>query len=130
MKQPSFWRVVWTDYWSFLLFLLTASCTIFFFFILTIPLALLSGYFLIKRTQMIRDVFGKGVAVTALITKKRFTRGEWLLCYRYSYDGIVYERGNYILKLWIKLRQGDSAEVYINPAQPKQAFLSQFYLGN
>lgn len=130
MKQPSFWRVVWTDYWSFLLFLLTASCTVFFFFILTIPLALLSGYFLIKRTQMIRDVFGKGVAVTALITKKRFTRGEWLLCYRYSYDGIVYERGNYILKLWIKLRQGDSAEVYINPAQPKQAFLSQFYLGN
>lgn len=127
MKQPSFWRVVWTDYWSFLL---TASCTVFFFFILTIPLALLSGYFLIKRTQMIRDVFGKGVAVTALITKKRFTRGEWLLCYRYSYDGIVYERGNYILKLWIKLRQGDSAEVYINPAQPKQAFLSQFYLGN
>lgn len=130
MKQPSFWRVVWTDYWSFLLFLLTAICAIFFFFILTIPLALLSGYFLIKRTQMIRDVFGKGVAVTALITKKRFTRGEWLLCYRYSYDGIVYERGNYILKLWIKLRQGDSAEVYINPAQPKQAFLSQFYLGN
>jgi len=79
---------------------------------------------------MIRDVFGNGVAVTGLITKKRFTRGEWLLCYRYSYDGMVYERGNYILKLWIKLRQGDSAEVYINPAQPMQAFLSEFYLRN
>ncbi|MBD2445965.1 hypothetical protein H6G76_02105 [Nostoc sp. FACHB-152] len=130
MKQPSFLKVVRTDYWCFLLFLVTVSCTIFFFFGLTIPIALLSGYFLIKRTQMIRDVFGNGVAVPGLITKKRFTRGEWLLCYRYSYNGIVYERGNYILKLWIKLRKGEPAEVYINPAQPMQAFLSEFYLKN
>jgi hypothetical protein len=130
MKQPSFWQIVRTDYWCFLLFLLTVSCTICFFFILTIPVALLSGYFLIKRTQMIRDVFGNGIAVTGLITKKLFTRGEWLLCYRYSYDGIVYERGNYILRLWIKLQKGEPAEVYINPSHPKQAFLSQFYLKN
>ncbi|MBD2436083.1 hypothetical protein [Nostoc sp. FACHB-110] len=64
MKQPSFWRVVGTDYWSLLLFLLTVGCIVAFFFVVTIPLAFLSGYFLIKRTAMIRNVFEHGVTVT------------------------------------------------------------------
>lgn len=128
MKQPAFFRIVFTDYWAFMLFLLTVSCTICFFFILTIPIALLTGYFLVKRIRMFCDVFGNGVAVTGLITKKRFTKGEWLLRYRYSYNGMDYESGNYIIKLWIGLRVGDRVELYLNPSKPTQAFISQFYL--
>ncbi|MDF2387715.1 hypothetical protein JMG10_40100 [Nostoc ellipsosporum NOK] len=129
MKKPSFFRIVFTDYWCYLLFLLTVGCTICFFFLFTIPVALLTGYFLAKRIRLIRNVFNNGVAVTGLITKKRFQRGEWLLRYCYSYNGVDYECGNYIVRFWVKLARGDRSEVYLNPNKPTEAFLSQFYLG-
>lgn len=129
MKRPDFFRIVFTDFWCCALFCVAVTSAVFFVLVLTVPLSVVAAVLLLRRVNMIRDVFTHGVSTTALITQKKYGKGEWLLRYSYSYDNVAYERGNYVIKALSRLGKGDRTEVFVNPKKPKQAFLTAFYLG-
>ncbi|HEY9734897.1 MAG TPA: DUF3592 domain-containing protein [Trichocoleus sp.] len=129
MKRPDFFKIVFTDFWCCALFAVAITSAVFFVLVLTVPLSVVAAVLLIRRVNMIREVFTHGVSTTALITQKKYGKGEWLLRYAYSYDNVTYERGNYVIKALARLGKGDRTEVFVNPNKPKQAFLTAFYLG-
>ncbi|MBD0268922.1 DUF3592 domain-containing protein [Pseudanabaena sp. FACHB-2040] len=129
MKRPDFFRVVFTDFWCCTLFCVAITGAIFCVLVFTVPVSVVAAVLMFRRVTMIRDVFSKGVSVTALITRKKSAQGEWLLRYTYQYNDVAYERGNYIVRNWIKLNRGDRTEVFVNPQKPQEAFLTAFYLG-
>jgi hypothetical protein len=129
MKRPDFFRVVFTDFWCCALFCVAITAAVFYVLVLTVPLSIVAAVLMYRRVTMIRDVFSKGVSATALITHKKSAQGEWLLRYSYQYGDVAYERGNYIVRNWVKLNRGDRTEVFVNPKNPRQAFLTAFYLG-
>jgi len=126
-SKPGRFAVIFRDYWSTILFFVSLGSIVFIpFSLLTVPLGL---FFTFRRVGMIRKVIADGVPVDAVVTQKRYRKGEWILRYQYAYDGSLYEAVNVVIG-WnlYGMKVGDRLTAVVNPTKPTQAYLTKLYV--
>ena len=125
-RKPSTPRIILTDYASFLL---TVGTILGGIFLVTIPIALLLMYFLIKRVRFIQRIFSQGVRVPAILVSQKFSYGGLQLRYQYTYQYKEYESTNRILRFRSGIEDEEKIEVFLNPEKPiETAFITKLYL--
>ncbi|MEP1076339.1 hypothetical protein NDI52_13130 [Leptolyngbya sp. PL-A3] len=82
-----------------------------------------------RRVGMIRKVIADGTPVDAVLTFKRWKKGEWIVRYQYVFDGSLYESVNVVIG-WnlYGMKVGDRLTAFVNPTKPTQAYLAKLYL--
>jgi len=85
---------------------------------------------LIWRYRMIASVFEDGMETLGTIQSIYFFRGRGRVEYVYSFQGQKYASGNAInrSKYTRILRDGQPVTVFVNPENPKRAFVKEIYL--
>lgn len=142
-QRPSFFRVISTDYASFLSVLFPivfGGFSIYFFFAgndalrLFLPLAMIVTVIgvpvLVRRYQTISSVFEDGTEAKGIVTGLNFFRGRGRVQYSYTFQGEKQTSDNAINKngRTRKLRVGQNVTVLVDRNNPKQAFIRDIYL--
>jgi hypothetical protein len=142
-QSPSLIRVVSTDYPSYLsiLFpLVFVGFTIYFFFagnsafqmflFLSIGVIVVGIPILFQRYRTIASVFGEGTATKGVVTLTQFFRGRGRIEYTYDFQGQKQTSGNAINrnKYTRNIKVGQSVKVFVDPNNPKQAFIQEIYM--
>ena len=142
-RNPSLFRVVSTDYPSFLSVLFPivfGAFSLYFFFAgndalrLFLPLAIgvtvVGVPVLVQRYRTISSVFAEGMQTKGVVTGLSFFRGRGRLEYSYTFQGEKQVSGNAINKnsRTRKLRVGQAVTVIVDRNNPKRAFIQEIYL--
>ncbi|MBD1909660.1 hypothetical protein [Leptolyngbya sp. FACHB-16] len=125
--KPGRFSVIFRDYWSAILFSVSLASIVFIpFCLITVPLGLFLTF---RRVGMIRKVIADGTPVDAVLTFKRWKKGEWIVRYQYVFDGSLYESVNVVIG-WnlYGMKVGDRLTAFVNPTKPTQAYLAKLYL--
>ena len=144
-KQPSFLKIIWTDYLSFITTIIPVMIWVFYLImqfldkvdlmgsytlvILSI-LSVISLGILFLRVSHFFSVFTYGYEVNAVITAVSFYRDRGRVEYAYELQTQKYVSGNSIMKTMAtrKLVVGDGVIVVVNRDQPKEAYIRDLYL--
>jgi hypothetical protein len=142
-RTPSLFRVISTDYPSFLSVLFPivfGGFSIYFFFAgndalrLFLPLAIvvtaIGVPLLIQRYRTISSVFEDGTEAKGVVTALSFFRGRGRVQYSYTVQGEKQTSDNAINKngRTRKLRVGQKVTVLVDHNNPKRAFIREIYL--
>ncbi len=142
-QRPSLFRVISTDYPSFLSVLFPivfGGFSIYFFFAgndayrLFLPLAMIVTVIgvpvLVRRYRTISSVFVDGTEAKGIVTGLSFFRGRGRVQYSYTFQGEKQSSDNAINKngRTRKLRVGQNVTVLVDRNNPKQAFIRDIYL--
>lgn len=142
-QSPSLFRVISTDYPSFLSFLFPivfGGFTAYFFFskneslqlflLLTLGVTVIGIPFLIQRYRMISSVFAEGIQVPGVVTRIGFFRGRGRVEYSYTVQGEKQVSGNAINKnsRTRDLQVGQTVKVSVDRNDPRRAFIREIYL--
>ena len=142
-QNPSLFRVVSTDYPSFLsilfpivfggftaYFFFTGNDSLQLFLILTAVVTILGIPLLIQRYRMISSVFSEGDQVPGVVTRIGFFRGRGRVEYSYTAQGEKQMSGNAINKNshTKELKVGQTVKVSVDRSNPKRAFIREIYL--
>jgi len=142
-QSPSLFRVVSTDYPSFLsaMFpIVFGGFTVYFFFsgneslqlflLLTIGVTVIGVPVLIQRYRMIASVFADGMEKPGVVTRIGFFRGRGSVEYTYNFEGEKQTSSNAVNKnrRTRNLRVGQSVKVVVDRNNPKRAFIREIYL--
>jgi len=142
-KRPSLFRIVSTDYSSFIsvLFLVMFDgFTVYFylsgndsfrlFLFLAVGVTLIGIPVLILRYRTISSVFDNGIQSKGVVTSVRFFRGRGRVEYSYTVQGEEQIASNAISRnsRTRKLRVGQSVAVIVDRDDPKRAFIVEIYL--
>lgn len=142
-RSPSLFRVISTDYPSYLSVLFPAVFGVFslyFFFAgndalrLFLPLAaavtIVGIPVLVRRYRTIAATFADGVQTTGVITGIGFFRGRGRVEYSYTFQGEKQLSSNAINRnsRTRQLRVGQKVIVLVDRDRPKQAFIQEIYL--
>ena len=142
-QRPSFFRVISTDYASFLSVLFPivfGGFSIYFFFAgndalrLFLPLAIIVTVIgvpvLVRRYRTISSVFEDGTEAKGIVTGLSFFRGRGRVQYSYTFQGEKQTSDNAINKngRTRKLRVGQTVTVLVDRNNPKRAFIREIYL--
>ena len=142
-QRPSFFRVISTDYPSFLSFLFPVAFggfSAYFFFtgndafrLFIIPAigAIVFGIpFLIKRYRMISTVFQSGIQTQGKVTGIGFFRGQGRVEFTYTVDGKKQSSSNAINRNshTRKLSVGQKVKVLVDRSDAERAFIQDIYL--
>jgi len=142
-QGPSLFRVVSTDYASFLsvLFpLVFGGFSLYFYFTgndalqLFLPLAIVVTVIgvpvLVQRYRTISSVFAEGVQTQGVVTGIGFFRGRGVVKYSYTFQGEKQASDNAINRngRTRKLRVGQKVTVIVDRNNPKRAFIREIYL--
>jgi uncharacterized protein DUF3592 len=142
-QRPSLFRVISTDYPSFLSVLFPivfGGFSIYFFFAgndalrYFLPLAIVATVIgvpvLVRRYQTIASVFEDGTEAKGTVTSLSFFRGRGRVQYSYTFQGEKQSSDNAINKngRTRKLRVGQKVTVLVDRNNPKQAFIRDIYL--
>jgi hypothetical protein len=143
IQRPSLFRVISTDYPSFLSVLFPivfVAFGIYFFFVrndafqlfllLGIGVTVVGIPVLIQRYRTISSVFADGMEAKGIVTGLSFFRGRGLVHYSYNFQGEKQMSDNAINKnsRTRKLRVGQSVTVLVDRTNPKRAFIREIYL--
>lgn len=142
-QRPSIFRVIFTDYASFLtvFFPVVFGAFSFYFFItendalriflpLALGAALLGIPILLRRYGAISKVLADGMPVKGVITGIGFFRGRGRVTYSYTYEGQKRTSENAIYRnvRTRKLRVGQKVTVVVDREDPGRAFIQDIYL--
>ena len=142
-RSPSLFRVISTDYPSFLSVLFPivfGGFSMYFFFSgndalrLFLPLAIgvtVVGFpVLVQRYRTISSVFAEGIQTDGIVTALNFFRGRGRVEYSYTFQGEKLVSGNAINKTSStrKLRIGQPVTLVVDRGNPKRAFIQDIYL--
>src|SRR5574341_1001541 len=142
-RSPSLFRVISTDYPSFLSVLFPVffiGFSVYFFFAkndalqLFLPLAIgvtvIGIPVLVQRYRTISSVFADGMPTQGIVTGIGFFRGRGRIEYSYTVQGEKQMSANAINKnsRTRKLRVGQKVTVLVDPKDPKRAFIRDIYL--
>jgi len=144
VRNPSFFKVVTTDYPTFSACLFPPASGAFYLFLslteenpvdITVSIFFAAGsvialIVLLWRIQLFNTIFSDGMTANATISKVWFFRDRGRINYSYTYLGQNYSSGNVVMKIK-KTRQikvGDQVVVMVNRNKPKQAFIRDLYL--
>ena len=142
-QRPSLFRVISTDYPSFLSVLFPIAFggfSIYFFFsrndafqlflLLAIAVSVVGVPVLIQRYRVISSVFENGTAAKGVVTGLSFFRGRGRVQYSYTFQGEKQTSDNAINKngRTRKLRVGQKVTVLVDRNNPKRAFIREIYL--
>lgn len=142
-QKPSLFRIISNDYPSLLAFLFPIIFWVFtayffyggdssydFFFMLSAGITLVAIPVLIWRYRRIASVFEDGMETLGTIQTIYFFRGRGRVEYAYTFQGQKYASGNAInrTKYTRALTHGQSVTVFIDPENPKRAFIKEIYL--
>ena len=142
-QNPSLFRVISTDYPSFLsilfpivfggftaYFFFTGNDSLQLFLILSAVVTILGIPLLIQRYRMISSVFSEGDQVPGIVTRIRFFRGRGRVEYSYTAQGEKQISGNAINKNshTKELKVGQTVKVSVDRGNPKRAFIRDIYL--
>ena len=142
-RMPSLFRVISTDYPSFLSVLFPivfGGFSLYFFVVkndavrLFLPLAIAATVIgipvLVQRYRIISSVFAEGAQTKGIVTSLSFFRGRGRAEYSYTFQGEKQVSGNAINKnsRTRKLRVGDAVTVLVDRNNPKRAFIREIYL--
>ena len=118
-------KIMFTDYLSFILFLLSVAATI---FIVTIPLLLILIPLLLRRVNMIKRILTEGERATGMIAGKLYVRGEWIVHYVFrDAAGEAYKVRNAVLGFKLPVDKQQVVSVAYDKADPTKAFLPIIY---
>jgi hypothetical protein len=130
MDTPSFRyraplsRILFKDYQSFLLLLLTVASIL---FVVTLPLLLLFLPLLWWRVSSIKRTVEQGETVMGLIVSKRFSSGAWVVWYAFKAGENTYRVRNAIVALKLPIQANQGLRVAYDAQNPKRAFLPTLY---
>ena len=142
-QRPSLFRVISTDYPSFLSVLFPivfGSFSIYFFFtrndafqlflLLAIGVTVVGVPVLVQRYRLISSVFADGSEAKGVVTGLSFFRGRGRVEYSYTFKGEKQVSANAINKnsRTRKLRVGEAVTVLVDRNNPKRAFIQEIYL--
>lgn len=152
-RNPSVFRIMWTDYWAALsaILLFPFLALIFIFGILPMLLdtritanlaslltllvgaalwTLIFGGALAWRVTVIRSIFNDGQDVKGQISEVGFSRDHGTVKYTYTYMGTQYTASNRIMKNGRtgRLAAGVETGVMVDTGDPRRAFLKELYL--
>lgn len=142
-QSPSFFRIISTDYPSYLSVLFPVVFgvfTIYFFntqntssqlFLLITAIVTVIGVpTLVQRYRTISSVFANGIPTEGVITAIGFLRGRGRVEYSYTSRGEKYTTSNAINRngRTRNLRIGQNVKVIVDPDDPKRAFIQEIYL--
>jgi len=127
---PSVWRVLHTDYWSFLLLF---SVIVTGFFVpaqpfLVLPLLVLLTVFNLLRVRLIRRTFETGSSTEARVVGRSFSRGLWTATYEFEVEDRTVKANDDYLSFRMPIEIGDRYPVVFDPQRPERAFLKPFFL--
>lgn len=142
-QKPSLFRIISNDYPSLLAALFPIIFWIFtayffysgdssakLFLLLSTGMSLVGTPVLIWRYRMVASVFEDGMETPGIIQTIYFFRGRGRVEYVYTFQGQKYASGNAINKTKYTrvLRDGQSITVFLDPENPKRAFVKEIYL--
>ena len=142
-QGPSLFRVISTDYPSYLSVLFPVVFGIFtiyffntqndasqLFLFLTTVVTVIGIPTLIQRYRTISSVIAKGTQTKGVISSIGFLRGRGRVEYSYTVQGEKHTSSNAINRnsRTRKLRVGQSVNVVVDPNDPKRAFIQEIYV--
>lgn len=142
-QKPSLMRVISNDYPSLLAALFPIvfwAFTAYFYYggdtsselflLLSIGITLAAAPVLIWRYRLISSVFEDGMETPGTIQSVYFFRGRGRVEYVYMFQGQKYSSGNAVnrTKYTRTLRDGQPVTVFVDPENPKRAFIKEIYL--
>lgn len=142
-QSPSLFRIVSTDYSSYLSVLFPFVFGIFtlyffntentssqLFLLITAVLTVIGVPTLIQRYRTISSVFANGTETNGVITYIGFLRGRGRVEYSYTAQGEKHTSSNAINRTGRtrNLRIGQDVKVIVDPDNPKRAFVQEIYL--
>jgi hypothetical protein len=117
-------RILFRDYWCFVLVLLNFAAIV---TVAGIPLLLLLVPLLVWRLRTIRRILHSRSEALGVVVKKRFGRGEWKLIYGFRHGDTVVSCRTYVLGFSLPVEEGQAVAVRFDPAEPSRAFLPILY---
>lgn len=128
MKQNALliFKITTTDYASFVSLLL--STVTLFFGPLWILFAIVCVPFYIKRIQMVKKVLQQGEEIMGVLVSKKYQRAEWLLKYRYTFNGQEYTTSNFVVGFKIPVEKGSALTIMVQKDKPVVAFIKNLYI--
>ena len=122
-------NILFADSWSFLLcmmggVLLGASVILSPLFALLMPLVLAAIFW---RVSLIKSTIAQGRIVTAIIDRKRFVKGEWLVYYTFNACGKDYQKRAAIVSFGLPIEVDEALPVVYDPKKPERAFMPKLY---
>ena len=142
-QNPSLFRVISTDYPSYLsvLFpLVFGGFAIYFFAVgndalqlflfLAIGVTVVGIPVLLQRYRTISSVFANGEQTNGIVTSVGFFRGRGNVGYSFTFHGEKLTSSNAINRnsLTRNLRVGQAVKVFVDPDNPKRAFIQEIYM--
>ncbi len=121
---PTLSKILLTDYWSFVLLLLSLAALI---TVVASPALLLLVPLLVRRVRGIRRTFATGKATAGVVLRKYFLRGEWAVVYGFQVGGTTVQVRNYVLGFRLPIKKRDLVTVIYDPEKPSRAFLPILY---
>ncbi len=123
-SAPTLGKILLTDYWSFVLLLLSLAALI---TVVASPALFLLVPLLVRRVRGIRRTFATGTATAGVVLRKYFLRGEWAVVYGFQVGDATVQARNYVLGFRLPVRKRDLVTVIYDPDKPSRAFLPILY---
>lgn len=117
-------RVLFRDYVSYILLIMSVTCLV---LIVTSPLTLLFGFFLVRRVLMIKRVVEHGDLAEGTIVGLRFLRARWKISYVYQANGTNYQASHTIVAFKSPLELSEKTAVAYDPHNPQNPCLVTLY---
>jgi len=142
-QRPSLFRIVSTDYSSFLsvifpvmfdgftvYFYLSGNDSFSLFLFIAVGVTVIGIPLLIWRYRLITSVFEHGMHSKGIVTRVGFFRGRGLVEYSYPIQGEEQKASNAISRnsRTRRLRVGQTVDVIVDHIDPKRAFIRDIYL--
>lgn len=142
-QSPSLFRVISTDYPSYLSVLFPivfGGFTLYFFAVgndalrlflfLAIGVTVVGIPVLLQRYRTISSVFANGEQTNGVVTSVGFFRGRGNVSYSYTFHGEKLTSSNAINRnsLTRNLRVGQTVKLFVDPDNPKRAFIQEIYM--
>ena len=142
-QSPSLFRIISTDYPSYLSVLFPivfGGFTLYFFAVgndalqlflfLAIGVTVVGIPVLLQRYRTISSVFANGEQTNGVVTSVGFFRGRGNVSYSYTFHGEKLTSSNAINRnsLNRNLRVGQTVKLFVDPDNPKRAFIQEIYM--
>lgn len=118
-RTVSIRKILFRDYWSFILFLFSAISL---FAVVGIPFLLISIPLLMRRIGRIRNAIEEGMIIDGTVDRIDSSSSTRTVWYSYMVQGENYRTKNWSMKFGNSLRKNDKVEIAYSMEDPSIAF--------
>lgn len=141
-RQPVLWKIIWVDYWSFLLSAFAILSPLVYVYVLissktavNVPWYLVGFWVasivgLIWRYSSILSFYNHGLEVKATIIGVAFFRDRGYIKYVYTFENNRFAGRNRVMKnrFTTRYRSGDEIAVLIDREKPQRSLIKDLFL--